>query len=111
MTRIAKLPYTDLQIALSSIGTNRRHADWIALPGASRSADCRDASAIVQCIRKQRRLDGRFAGCCWRAAHTCVLLPLAMLGGFGLPVLMDLFDAARQALYQTTRSPSSNSPR
>ncbi len=94
VTRIAKLPYTDLQIALTSIGAQ------IAVMLIGLLTLAHPDQPIVATLLQSCSAFGNSG--VWMgdspdvmAGRThLVLLPLALLGGFGLPVLMDLFDAA-----------------
>jgi Trk-type K+ transport system membrane component len=92
VVRIVRLPYSDLRIAGWSLGTCAvaTALGWAALSGGETSAF--DAafmglSAFANSGLHFGPLPGVFS---WQAQ--LVLAPLAVIGGLGLPVVMELFD-------------------
>jgi Trk-type K+ transport system membrane component len=90
VVRIARLPYSDRQVALAAGA-----ATLIAvLAGATALADHGPVQALfdaASAFGNSGLHDGRLPPVnSWQSQ--LVLLPLALLGGLGLPVLMELFD-------------------
>jgi trk system potassium uptake protein TrkH len=96
VSRIARLPYRDEQIALVAVG-----AQIVVIGLGFLTLSQPDQPAVATMIQACSAFGnsgvwmGRFPQILDRQTHV-VLLPLAFLGGLGIPVLMDLFDAARR---------------
>jgi Trk-type K+ transport system membrane component len=96
VTRIAKLPYTDAQVAIASLGAQL----VVILLGTVALAQA-DQPLVATLLQSTSAFGNSGV---WMgdppellALRThLVFLPLAILGALGVPVLMDLFDAARR---------------
>jgi trk system potassium uptake protein len=90
VVRVVRLPYSDRQVVLAAGA-----ATLIAvLAGATALADHGPVQALfdaASAFGNSGLHDGRLPALASWQAQT-VLLPLALLGGLGLPVLMELFD-------------------
>jgi trk system potassium uptake protein TrkH len=104
VARIAKLPYSDFQISMAALqlqcvmllaGISIFHRTGQSLlASALQACSAWGNSGVWMGTRPSELLD-------WR---THLFLLIALLGGFGLPVLMDLFDAVRGKRELSTHS-------
>ncbi|HEX3359278.1 MAG TPA: hypothetical protein VHS31_20030 [Tepidisphaeraceae bacterium] len=98
VSRIARLPYRDWQIVLASVISQA----IVLLIGLATLYPRDPHHALVGTLLRSASAFGNSG--LWMGAEptltggrtNLIYLPLAVLGGFGLPILMDLFDAVRR---------------